>query len=262
MQVVVFGSINMDLVVRIDRLPSAGKTITGQQFFYAPGGKGANQTVASARVSVHIKMVGRVGQGPFGETLRLQLIEARIDSSGVVIDETTSSGVALITVDTNAQNRIIVVPGANGIFTNSDLTRLVAAIEGADVLLLQLEILVPAVLAAIRLAQGRGIKVILDPAPVQTNELPDELYRLVTIITPNETEAAALVGFSLSTESAVVEATTILHKRGAKGVIIKLGQRGIYWSEGLNGKFKSTFAVKAVDTVGAGDAFNGALAAG
>ena len=231
----------MDLVVRIDRLPSAGETITGQQFFYAPGGKGANQAVASARMGVHTKMVGRVGQAPFGETLRLQLIEASVDSSGVVINETTSSGVALITVDENAQNQSILVPCANGIFTNSDLTRLVAALEGADVLLLQLEIPVPAVLAALRLDQGRGIKVILDPAPVQTNELPDELYRLVTIITPNETEAAALVGFSLSTEYAVVEAATILHKRGAKGVIIKLGQRGIYWSEGLNGKSLSQF---------------------
>jgi ribokinase len=201
MAVVVFGSINMDLVVRAPRLPAPGETLTGRTFFTAPGGKGANQAVACARLGAPTHMIGRVGGDMFGETLREGLRVYGVNVDGVVIDGDQPSGVALIAVDDAAENFIVVVPGANGTIGPNMIARLDAALPGAGVLLLQLEIPLDAVLAAAPGARGHGATTILDPAPACP--LPPELYAVTDILTPNETEAALLVGFPVrSTDDA------------------------------------------------------------
>lgn len=259
MSVVVFGSINMDLVVRAPRLPAAGETLTGHTFFTASGGKGANQAVASARLGVETHMIGRVGGDVFGATLRDHLRADGVDIAGVITDEAQPSGVALIQVNDAGENTIIVVPGANGTLDQADIDRLSAALDHARVLLLQLEVPMEAVVAAAQAARARGVTVIVDPAPAR--QLPPELYAATDILTPNETEAAILVGFDLIDRAAIERAGRVLLDRGARSVVIKLGGKGAYWTDGVTSRFLPAFPVEAVDTVAAGDAFNGGLAA-
>ena len=261
MSVVVFGSINMDLVVRTPRLPAPGETLAGETFFTAPGGKGANQAVACARLGVPTRMVGRVGDDVFGGALRESLQQNGVDISGVVTDPPHSSGVAVIAVDASAENSIIIVPGANGQVGADDIARLDPVLGDARVLLLQLEVPLDAVVAAARAARRRGVIVILDPAPARP--LPTELYSMVDILTPNETEAAALTGLPLDTDEEVRMAAGILLGRGVRQVIIKLGERGAYArsADQAEGRFHAAFKVDTIDTVAAGDAFNGVLAA-
>ena len=256
--IVVCGSINMDLVTRTPRLPKPGETITGRAFFTASGGKGANQAVACARLGTPTRLIGRVGEDVFGGTLLNNLRGYGVDVSGVLIEPGQSSGIAMIAVDDAAENTIIIVPGANGVIGQADIARLEAVIDRARVLLLQLEIPMDAVIAAARLARERGVTVILDPAPARP--LPDELYALADVLTPNETEASALVSFALRDENDVRRAARVLLERGARLVVVKLGSRGAYWSDGATEQFAPAFRVESVDTVAAGDAFNGALA--
>ncbi len=253
--VVVFGSINMDLVVRTPQLPAPGQTLAGHTFFTAPGGKGANQAVACARLGVSTRMVGRVGSDMFGETLRQSLKGYGADTSGVITVDDTPTGVALITVDDSAENTIIIIAGANGTIDDSDLTRLEDCLVGAQALMLQFEIPLDMVMKATRLAHERGITVILDPAP--SHPLPSEFYALIDLITPNETEAEALVGFKIGDETSAARAAQVLRERGARKAIIKMGRRGVYADD----RFVPAFQVDAVDSVAAGDAFNGGLAA-
>jgi ribokinase len=258
--IVVFGSINMDLVARVPRLPSPGETLIGHGFFTAPGGKGANQAVACARLGAATRMIGRVGDDAFGAMLRESLAEYGVDTAGVAIQPGAPSGVAVITVDDAAENEIIVVPGANGVVGREDLDRLEAALDGARVLLLQLETPLDVVVAAAEMGRRRGVTVILDPAPARP--LPGALYAAVEILTPNESEAAALVGFPLDDPDAIARASQTLLSRGVRSVIVKLGGKGVFWSNGLECAHFPTFPVEAIDSVGAGDAFNGGLAVG
>ena len=260
LSIVVFGSINMDLVARVPRLLLPGETLIGRSFSTVPGGKGANQAVACARLGAATRMIGRVGADTFGAALRASLQGYGVDTSGVAVHPGTASGVAVITVDDAGENEIVVIPGANATLGQMDLDRLDAALNGARVLLLQLEVALEVVVAAATLARRRGVTVILDPAPAQP--LPAELYAAVDIMTPNESEAAALAGFPLDDLEAVARAGVALSQRGARNVIIKLGAQGAYWSDGFAGAFRPAFQVEAVDTVAAGDAFNGALAVG
>lgn len=259
MAITVFGSINMDLVARTARLPLAGETLPGSSFFTAPGGKGANQAVACARLGAHTRMVGKVGGDVFSQALLDSLQQDGVDTTGITVEQGQSSGVALIMVDSAGQNMIVVVPGANGDVGNEDLLHLEKALGDSQVLLLQLEIPMPSVMTAARMARQRGTTVILDPAPAVS--LPDELYRHVDIITPNETEASTLVGFQIRTLTEARKAAAILLERGAKQAIIKMGGSGAYWTDGSSSHFVEAYPVKSVDSVGAGDAFNGALAA-
>ncbi|MBC7869926.1 MAG: ribokinase [Chitinophagaceae bacterium] len=258
MTVVVFGSINMDLVVRSPHLPVPGQTLTGQTFYTVAGGKGANQAVACARLAVPTRMVGRVGGDDFGTALKQGLHDYGVETTGIFIDSAQPSGVALITVDDRAENTIIVVPGANGAIDETDLPRLEAALDGAKVLLLQLEIPLTMALEGAQLAHSRGITVILDPAPAQP--LPSAFYGLIDILTPNESEAEALVGFKIEDQASARRAAEVLMERGAKSAIIKMGSRGAYWRSATEEDFVPVFPVKAIDTVAAGDAFNGGLA--
>lgn len=260
MTVLVFGSLNMDLIIETPRVPAAGETLAGTLFFTAPGGKGANQAVAAARLGAPVAIIGRVGADPFGPVLRDGLAAAGVDVRGVVIDSQIASGVALIAVEPGGDNRIIVVPGANGTVGAADVARLAAALPGARVCLLQLEVPWLAVRAAAQAARAAGLTVILDPAPVPPGGGPPDLPALADILTPNEHEAAALAGFALDDDAAIVRAAVVLRARGAGTVIITLGARGLYWAGAAGSGFRPAPAVRAVDSVGAGDAFNGALA--
>jgi ribokinase len=260
MSVIVFGSINMDLVVRSPRFPQPGETLSGSHFYTAPGGKGANQAVAAGRLGVRTCMIGRVGGDVFGQALLDSLSSNGVDTGSVLVDESQPSGVAVITVDEAAENHIIIVAGANGQIGAADVARLEGALVGATHLLLQLEVPMEAVIAAARAAHQSGVKVILDPAPACP--IPDDLYALVDIITPNESEAAQLVGFVVDREEAASLAAAELLNRGVRQAVIKMGARGAYWTDGQQSQFFPAYKVTAVDTTAAGDAFNGALAAG
>jgi ribokinase len=290
--IIVFGSINIDLVSKTPRLPLPGETLTGHSFVTAPGGKGANQAVAIAKLGVPSYMVGRVGGDNFGRELLASLQAAGVRTENVLVDESISSGVAAIAVDDNGENQIIITPGANGRVDETDVERLQSVLKilsrppsqregtnsppsqgeleksisppsqgglGGSILLLQLEIPLSAVIAAAQVAKAAGIQVILDPAPAQN--LPDELYPLVDIITPNETEAGRLVGFTVDGRETATEAARALLQKGVGNAIIKLGARGVICVTQAETFFTPAFSVTAVDTVAAGDAFNGGLAA-
>lgn len=257
--VIVFGSINMDLVTKTPRLPAAGETLQGYEFFTAAGGKGANQAVAAARLGISTHIVGRLGDDDFGRRLLSSLQVAGVHTNDVFIDEATSSGVAVIAVDDAGENNIIIIAGANGRLGQADVERLKNLLPGAGALLMQLEIPLSTVLLAAQAARLSGIPVILDPAPAQ--DLPTELYPLVDVITPNRLEASQLVGFQVDGQETALKAAKVLRQRGVSTVIIKLGAKGVLCATESETFFLPAFCVEAVDTVAAGDAFNGALAA-
>lgn len=261
MAVVVFGSINIDLVARSPHLPIPGETLTGSNFATISGGKGANQAVAAARLGVPTQIVGRVGQDTFGTALLNELAASGVNCDRILIDATTHSGVAVITVDHASENTIVIIPGANGQVDETDVARLRQSLTDAKVLLLQLEIPLPAVIAAAKVAKQAGITVILDPAPARS-DLPQELYASIDILTPNQVEASQLVGFEVKNFEAATMAAQLLRERGVNIVIIKLGKQGALCCTQNETFTIPAFPVKAVDTVAAGDAFNGGLAAG
>lgn len=257
---IVFGSLNLDLVTRVPRFPVAGETLTGQSFFTATGGKGANQAVAVARLGVPTQMVGRVGDDDFGRQLRAQLRSSGVDDTAVLLDESVHSGVAAIAVCERGDNSIIAIPGANGRVDATDVNRLEPLLSKASVLLLQLEIPLAAVGAAAVAARKAGVTVILDPAPA-CRDLPENLYQAIDIITPNEVEATQLTGIDVSHADGAIQAAQELRRRGVKTAIVKLGDRGVCCATASETFFAPAFPVSALDTVAAGDAFNGALAA-
>lgn len=259
MSIVVFGSINMDLVVRAPHIPIPGETILGSDFGMVPGGKGANQAVAAARLGATVQMVGAVGQDAFGPQLRQSLTDYGVDVQ-YVRQSDAASGVALITVDDKGENSIVVASGANMRLHADILDDLDHALQQASVLLLQLEIPLDLVIAAAHLAKKRGVSVILDPAPAPSRTLPPELLHYVDIITPNESETAALTGIHPTDHAHTVQAAERLHQLGVPTVIIKRGGNGLYWSDGTKSMTLPAFHVPVVDTVAAGDSFNGSLA--
>jgi ribokinase len=258
MSVLVFGSLNMDLVTRTRRLPQVGETIAGYSFETVPGGKGANQAVAVARLGVPVQMSGRVGGDEFGKMLIESLQFAGVNCEGVKIDNAVSSGVAAIAIDDSGENHIIIVAGANGQVDLSDVDRL--PLLTSKVLLLQLEIPLAIVLAAAQAAKQAGAIVILDPAPAPT-QLPVELYAAVDILTPNQVEAEQLTGIAVSDKASAILAAKRLREQGVATVIIKLGAQGALCATAAGEFWVSPFRVVAIDTVAAGDAFNGGLAA-
>lgn len=259
MSIVVLGSINMDLVIGLNRVPASGETLLGRSFTTAPGGKGANQAVAAARMGAPTSMIGRIGADVFGSTLREMLRANQVDDSGVSTIVGSASGIAAIMLEASGANRIVVVPGANGLLGDEELAQLDQALHGARVLLLQLEVPLDIVIAAAQMARARNITVILDPAPARP--LPPELYACTDILTPNEVEAATLIEAPLHSGLGVSHAARELLARGARSVIIKMSENGVYWTNGNDEAFVPAFPVTAIDTVAAGDAFNGALAA-
>lgn len=260
MSLIVFGSINIDLVAQTTRLPNKSETVLGTNFFTVSGGKGANQAVAAARLSIPTYLIGRVGDDNFGQTLLNSLNEANVNTNFVTVTPNTGSGVAIIAVDENADNTIIVVSGANGCVDETDINRLKTLLPQASALLLQLEIPLEVNIAAAKAAKAVGVRVILDPAPAP-DSIPDELYHLVDLITPNETEASRLVGFEVNDDKTCLQAANILLERGVNTAVLKLGAKGVFCATRTEHMIIPAFKITPVDTVAAGDAFNGAMAA-
>ena len=259
-KIAVLGSINIDLVARCDTLPAAGETLSAHSFAEIPGGKGANQAVAASRAGGDVSMIGRVGDDAFAERLQANLVGDGVDCRAVQSTADSSSGLAMIAVDAKGQNQIVVVAGANGQVTAQDIDRFADVLGSCDALLLQLEVPLETVVRAITIAKSAGIKVILDPAPAPTTEVPDSLFD-VDLICPNETEAAALSGCMVAENLASIEAVAReLHARGAGAVAITLGDRGVLLFDGRTCSNIDALQVDAVDSTAAGDAFAGALA--
>jgi ribokinase len=257
-KIIVAGSINMDLVTRAP-IPRPGETVIGGDLHAFPGGKGANQAVAAARMGGQVTMIGRVGEDAFGKQMRAALEEDGVDTAFVLPTAGTPTGVALIVVDEQGQNSIVVTPGANGRLTPADIDAAAEAIAAADVLLLQLEIPLETVQRATGLAAQHGLKVILNPAPAAP--LPQDLLSKVDILIPNEIEAAALSGLPSGSTAELQAAAANLLEQGAGAVILTLGDRGALLVDGQSKTLLPAFAVKnVVDTTAAGDAFAGALA--
>ena len=256
--IVVVGSINMDLVATAQHIPAAGETILGTGFQMHPGGKGANQAVAIGRLGYPVQMIGQVGQDDIGKQLRASLNSSGVDTAAVGTDS-AASGVALITVSASGENSIVVAPGANNQVLPGYLDQHAALIRKAGMVLAQLEIPLETILHLAQLCAGANVPLVLDPAPAR--ELPASLFSQITWFTPNETEAAFYLGKKTPDQDSEAAAHELLAK-GIKGVILKLGSKGSYFAMGTGNEAKiKPFLVNAVDSTGAGDAFNGAFAA-
>jgi ribokinase len=256
--VVVVGSSNTDMVMRVERLPGSGETLLGGTFGTAAGGKGANQAVAAARAGGAVAFVGRVGADAFGRAAVLGLARERIDTTGVRTDPRAPSGVALIFVSADGENCIAVAGGANLRLSPADVRKARGPIARADILLLQLETPLAAVQTAVEMAARSRVRVILNPAPAAA--VPDAILRHVAILTPNQTEAGQMTGIPVRGDADAAEAGRRLLARGVGAVVITLGSRGAYVRTATLDERVPGFPVAAIDTTAAGDVFNGALA--
>lgn len=256
------GSINMDLVVRCRALPRPGETILADSLQEICGGKGANQAVAAARAGGEVKIIGRVGDDVFAPRLITGLEREQIDVGHIRSTADCSSGVAIVSVDAEGENSIMVIPGANGRLTPSDVAELRPVIESVDVLLMQLEVPTAAVLAGLEIARQKGVRVILDPAPAPASPAKSLVESLlqVDLICPNESEAATLVGHAIASLDDARQAARRLHELGAKQVVITLGKQGALLFDGAETVLVEPYRVTVADSTAAGDAFAGALA--
>ena len=259
MSIVVVGSLNLDIVAYGPRLPKPGETIHGDRYTLGLGGKGANQAAAAARLGNDVTMVGRVGADAFGEQVLTALAGFGTDVSCVLRDREQSTGIAVIGVDAKGENTINVIGGANLALDESDLARGRDAIARAKILLTQREIPDDATRAALRAARAAGAIAIHDPAPAPSAGLDAVPLFDIDILTPNESETEALVGLRPATRDAANEAATKLRERGARTVIVKMGAAGVFALGPEGTLFVPPFRVATVDTVGAGDCFNGGL---
>ncbi len=260
---VVVGSLNMDFVVSVDRLPVSGETVLGHDFQMIPGGKGANQACAAGRLgsgSVAVRMIGRVGYDVFADHLKASLAAAGVDVSSVHAAKSQPTGVALIWVDRKGQNSIVVASGANHALAAADVESMRKVFRGAAMALFQLETPLDTVAAALRLAREEGVATVLDPAPAQ--KLPSGLLEHVNLLTPNEAEALMLLGRPPARVS-VAEAPDLaaaLRRLGPLNVLLKLGDQGCYYGGNTQEFHSPAFPVEVRDTTAAGDTFNAALA--
>ncbi|MCW2096885.1 ribokinase [Lelliottia sp. SL45] len=254
---VVLGSINADHILNLDAFPTPGETVTGNQYQVAFGGKGANQAVAAGRSGANIAFIACTGDDDTGERVRKQLESDHIDISPVSVVGGESTGVALIFVNAEGENVIGIHAGANAALTIERVEAQRELISSAEALLMQLESPVESVLAAAKIAHENHTTVVLNPAPARL--LSDELLALVDIITPNETEAEKLTGIRVENDDDAARAAQALHDKGIGTVIITLGSRGVWASVNGEGRRVPGFKVKAIDTIAAGDTFNGAL---
>jgi ribokinase len=258
-RIVIVGSSGTDMIIKLERIPRPGETLLGGEFHITGGGKGANQAVSAARAGGKVAFVARLGQDDFGDQAKAAFAKEGINVEHISRDRKVSTGVALIFVDQHGENSIGVAPGANGRLSPADLKKARKVFAGASVMVVQLEIPLDTVQIAAVLAAKSGARVILNPAPARA--LPDELLRHVSILTPNETEAELLTGIKVDSDSSAAKAASVLRARGVQTVILTLGARGaLVASSDASPQLVPGFKVKAVDTTGAGDVFNGALA--
>jgi ribokinase len=256
--VVVVGSVNVDLVVTVDRLPAPGETVTGGTFAIHHGGKGANQAVAAARLGAEVVLVAKVGQDMFGDQAVANYQKEGIVTDCILRDPHHATGVALIMVDDQGENLISVASGANHALTPQEIERSAAHIRSADLVMLQLEIPLPVVEYAAKLAAEAGVPVILNPAPAAP--LDDALLRRVTYLTPNESEAERLTGIRVEDETTARAAARKLLASGVRYVIVTMGAKGAMVIDGDRSTMIPGYKVEARDSTAAGDAFNGGLA--
>lgn len=258
-RIIVIGSLNVDLVVRVPEHPRLGETIHGDDMAIYPGGKGANQAVAAGLLGASVSMVGRVGDDHFGSTLIAGLEHAGVESSRVIRDPIASTGTAIISVDALGENRIIISSGANNHVEPSDIDAALAELEIPDFVLLQLEIPMKTVVYAASSYHKRGAMVLLNPAPAQT--LPKELLKYTDLLVPNETELSLLVGHPVDGPDACVSAARMLLRAGLPPILVTLGGDGAALVRKETTTFSPAYKVPVVDTTAAGDAFLGGLAA-
>jgi len=256
--ILVVGSINMDLVVKAERMPRGGETLVGSGFTQAPGGKGANQAAACARLGARTFMIGRVGGDAFGKALVGCLKRSGVKTDFIVTDKSEPTGIAIIIVDRTGQNSIVVASGANAKVCRRDLSAAGDVWDKADFLIVQLEIPIETMDAALTRARRKGIVSIMDAGPAK--KIPLSTLRKADIVSPNETETEALIGKRVTSLRAARAAAERLRKLGVKRVVLKLGERGALAAEGSRYVHVPARKVKAVDTTAAGDAFTAALA--
>lgn len=256
-KILVIGSSNTDMIVKVPHIPAPGETVLGNDFFTVQGGKGANQAVAAARAGGNVTFVACIGNDAFGKKAKEAYEKEGINTSYVKTIDQAATGVALINVADSGENSISVAPGANSFLTPEDIAALENVISEADVVLMQLEVPMETIEKAIELANKHMVKVILNPAPAQ--KLDKHLLEKITILTPNENEAELIVGGKSGTSGAK-QLTSDLHKMGISSVVLTLGEKGAYFSSSDTQKEIAGIKVKAVDTTAAGDTFNGYLA--
>ena len=258
-KIIVAGSLNMDLVVQAPKIPIPGETVLGHDFGTFPGGKGANQAVAAARQGAEVTFVGRVGADAFGEQLLAGLGSEGIETRWIGTDSNAPTGVALITLDAEGQNSIVVASGANHQLLPEHISAAKRAFSEADLLLLQLETPLPTVMAAARRAKLLGLKVVLNPAPAQP--LPQELMALVDVLIPNESETALLTGMSIDSLQEAATAAQELLTFGVDCVVMTLGDQGALIVQPDQAPIQvPSYQVEVVDTTAAGDSFVGSFA--
>jgi len=256
--ILVVGSANMDMVVTTDRFPEPGETVFGGRFGMYPGGKGANQAVCAAKLGGRVFFIGKMGKDMMREKLTRSMKNDGVRLDRLIIDPEESTGIALITVDGKGQNEIVVVSGSNMKLLPGDIERERAVFSHVRVVLLQLEVPVQTVVRTAQLARGRAVTVILNPAPAR--RLPNSLLAMVDYLTPNETELHQLSGLPVTSIRSVERAARSLIGKGVKNVLVTIGARGCLMVNDMATKLFPARKVNALDTTGAGDAFNGALA--
>lgn len=257
-KILVIGSSNTDMVVNTKNFPEAGQTVMGNKFFINPGGKGANQAVAAARLGGDVTFLAKIGQDAFGKESILNMTKENIDMSHVVKDNENPSGIALITLNEQGENTIVVAPGSNSAFTIQEILNAEDLIREADIILLQLEIPIAVVSEAVEIAKKHGKKIILNPAPAA--EIPENILQGLTCLTPNLSEAIALTGHKIESLEDVEVAADILLAKGVETIIITTGASGAFVKTKDCSFTQPAFKAKVKDTTAAGDIFNGAFA--
>ncbi|MEG1311757.1 MAG: ribokinase [Romboutsia sp.] len=255
-KICVIGSLNMDLVVKVDTMPKGGQTLIGSDFKEVPGGKGANQAVAMARLGANISMIGKVGSDSFGKIMINALKGDNVDTKYIDV-ENGPTGVALITVDKNAENSIVVAPGANYKVDKSYIDKNIEAIENSQIVVLQLETPLKTIKYALKKSKELDKYTILNPAPAV--KLEDELIANVDLLTPNETELEIISGVEINCEEDILKAAKVMIEKGVKELIVTLGSKGSLYINKEKSIFKKAYKVEAVDTTAAGDSYTGAL---
>lgn len=259
-KILVFGSFVVDLMARAGHLPTPGETVKGSYFTMGPGGKGFNQGVAAHKAGADVMMVTKLGYDTFARTAISTMEALQMDTQYLLRTHETPTGSAMVMVDENtAQNQILIVPGSCATVTESEVNTLAPLIRQAEYVLLQLEVNLDATLAVARLAHDCGTKVILNPAPAQA--LSEEFYSMIYMVTPNEVEAEMLTGIPVTDELSAAKAAEFFFSKGVEQVVITLGERGVYAATQQSVKLIPAYTVNAIDTTGAGDAFNGGLLA-
>lgn len=256
--ITVIGSLNMDLVTKVQVMPRIGETLIGKDYRQIPGGKGANQADAIAKLGASVKMVGAVGDDGFGRELKRSLENDGVDVSNIKTVNDTPTGIAVIMVEEQGDNSIVVIPGANFTLTPKDIDNSIKAIEESDIIVTQLETPVETVKYTMKLAKERGKYTILNPAPAA--KLDDELIGCIDLLTPNETELEVLSGVKIESEADILTGAKVLINKGVKELVVTLGEKGALYINNDYNQIYPAFRVKPVDTTAAGDSFTAGIA--